>query len=484
MNADWQPLPVDGKLSASVILHPTATPLEVMSGTATDGIDLSQYASKVSQSADSAQVTLHWSTQLNGPSQPVPGQLLELVLNGRPLWIGPIETINDYRMERGNRELSITARSRDGNPLWRDTQRVSDIYPAGTWLSIITEAVALSMGLTTDEIDLPSISATTIHSNTQLANISAWAMLETLYLPVGYQPWVDALGRLKTVSRDTTREADIVLTADRVKAISGSRSTPPVTVLRVKWLDPLLSKVTQQDQPLQTYSMTAGFFQLNVTQEVKFSDDGSQRAENTYLNIKQSCNSGLLPVADESYTQLTETTGKISLDSLYYSQAFVTAALASAWSAGSLPDIAPTGGGPTAPIGKKTQAALLYAAMFVMCSMGTGSYEVRGQPFDYVRARNTTEAFNTETPEWMQKVVEIENDFVMNQAMSEAFATRELLYQARGAVSYGVSIVDDPRIEVGDILELPDASRLYVTGYSRDLSRGSASILNISGFRV
>jgi hypothetical protein len=43
--------------------------------------------------------------------------------------------------------------------------------------------------------------------------------------------------------------------------------------------------------------------------------------------------------------------------------------------------------------------------------------------------------------------------------------------------------VDDLRIEPGDIIELHDGSRLYVTGYSRDLTRGASAELQVTGFR-
>jgi hypothetical protein len=478
---------VDSQREAGVILHPTATLLSVIEGTATDGVDLSVYSTRISQSATECSVSVTWNTQLNGANQPMPGQVLELKLYGATLWIGVIETINDYRLERGERSLSLVARSRDGNPKWRDTQFVTLLYPLGTWIGTIATDIAHTLGLTDAEILLPQLNVATVHSNMQMANCTAWQMLESVYQPAGYDPYIDALGRLKVISRNTTRAADITLAADRVKNIKGSRSTPPVTAIRVKWLDPLLSKVTQQDQPLATESLTAGFFQAEVKAKVKFSGDEKQRAENTYMVIKQSVNSGLLPVATETYSQISETEGRIVLENTYYSAVFVTAALYGAYEASSIPDgvqlVTPTTGF-TIPNGRKIQAALLFAAMYVMSSIGSGQYEIRGRPYDWVRARNLTEAYNDATDSWVQKIVEIENDFVMSQAMSEAYAVRELLYQSQQATSYGVTIVDDPRIEHGDILQLPDGSRLYVTGYQRDLTRGAAAMLDISGFKV
>jgi hypothetical protein len=459
-----------------------------MEGTATDGVDLSIYSTRITQSAGEASVSLTWNTQLNGANQPTVGQILELTLYGETLWIGIIESLNDYRLERGTRTLSITARSRDGNPKWRDTQLVTALYPVGTWIGIIASDIAHTLGLTDAEIDLPALNIATVHSNMQLANCTAWQMLETIYKPAGFDPYVDAIGRLKVISRNTTRAADFVLPSDRVKAVRGSRSTAPVTAIRVKWLDPMLTKVSQQDQALATESLTAGFFQAEVTAKVKFSLDSTQRVANSYMVVKQSCNVGLLPVANESYKQLSETEGRITLENTFFTAVFVTGALFGAYQASNIPDLVQvnpvTGTGVTIPQGRVVQASLLFAAMYVMSSIGSGQYEIRGVPYDWVRARNTTEAYNDAADVWVQKIVEIENDFVTSQPMSEAFAIRELLYQSKQATSYGVTIVDDPRIEHGDILELPDGSRLYVTGYQRDLSRGAAALLEVSGFKV
>jgi hypothetical protein len=199
---------------------------------------------------------------------------------------------------------------------------------------------------------------------------------------------------------------------------------------------------------------------------------------------KMSVNSGLLNVANESYSQTSETQGRIVLENTYYSPVFVAISLYGAMQAGSLPDYSLPYGGPTIPTGKIAQSSLLFLAMMTMSSMGTGTYEIRGRPYDWVHARNTTEAFDDSSPDWTQRIVEIENDFVMNQAMSEAYAARELLHEVKQSTSYNVTIVDDPRIEPGDILELHDGTRLYVTGYSRDLSRGAAAMLEIQGFMV
>jgi hypothetical protein len=486
MDTRWQAVTQDTSRAAQVWHHPTATPVQMVTATHTDGVDLTAFVSRVSHSASDASVTLNWHQELNGAAQPQPGTLLELRLDGQLLWWGVIEALNDYRLSSGTRTLTLTARSRDASTLWREIRRVSALYPVATPLSVIARDIAASLGLTDSEIAFGESAATTVHSNTQLADLSAWEMLEKIWHPLGQSPFIDARGMLKTISRDISRAADIVLANERIIAIGAAKSRAPLTLVRIKWLDPHLTKVSQQNQKLAAETITAGYFQIHQKKHIPFSADGTQRAENTYLVVRQSANSSLLPVCEETYSQQTQTDGEILLKTSMWVPALITGSMAAMLYAANIPD-ATTGGpgvGETIPIGRRIQAAAELTVLLVMASIGTGMYEVWGTPYDFVNARNTTEAYDEAAPEWLGNEQEIENDFVMDEPMAQAYAVRELIYQARAAASYTVSIVDDPRIEPGDILQLPDASRLYVTGYRRDLSPGAAAVLEIEGLRA
>lgn len=487
MDGTFAPVALDSLRSASVLLYAAATPLELVSGSATGAVDLSPYATQVRQSADQVSLTLSWHHQLDGDAQPAPGQLLEVRLDDVQLWWGVIESINEYRVQRGARTMNVTARTRDASPMWREVSRVTDIYPTATPLAFIAREVAYSLGLTDAEMLLPDSSGYTVHSNTQLADLSAWDMLETLYLPGGLVPFVDGHGRLKTLSRDASRPADVVLTEERIVAVTGARARAPVTAVRINWLDPALTYVEQQDQVLANATITAGFFVSAVEQDVSFSDDGSQRAANTYMVIKQSANAGLVPVCDEDYEQTSLTSGRITLTNTYYAAGLATAGLAGILAATKIPDdvqVGVTGTGITIPVGRVVHGTSEVALLIAMMSIGTGVYEIRGTTYDYVHGRNSTEAYDCDADEWVNNIVTIENDFVMDEDGAQAMAVRELLYQSRAANSFGLTIVDDPRIEPGDIVELPDGERVYVTGYTRNLTRGAAATLDLEGFRA
>jgi hypothetical protein len=486
MDPRWQPFPKDSNRSFSVIRHPTATFAQIINGTATDAIDLTAYVSAGSKhTSKDADIKFTYHTQLNGTNQPQTGELIEVQMLGQTLWVGIIDSISNYTMESGNHLLSIKAYSRDNTPTWKSIKRVTNLYVAGTPVTLICTDIAAAVGLTPAEIAMPMSSVYTVHTNLQLANMAAWEMLTGVLISSGLDPFIDARGVLKGISRNLARTADVVLTEDRVVAITGSKKTSPLTSVRILWLDPNLSEVLHQDQVIATATITAGFFQLHQNLDIFFSVDQTQRAKNTYMDIRQSANSGLLAFCTEKYTQFSPTNGQIKVTTSIFAPLLATDALAGLIAASFIPDgTVGVIGGATIPIGRLTEEAAQVAILLIMMSLGTGMYDIRGQPYDLVNARNTTEAIAKGVPDWLIKNLDIQNDFVMNENHAQAFAARELIYESRAATSYNAQILDDPRIEPGDIAQLPDGSRIYVTDYERNLSYGSKALLDLTGFRA
>lgn len=485
MDTRWTQTPRDSSRTVAIIRHHTATFVDILNGTSTDGQDLTQYVTSAKHSSSDADISFTYNTELSGTNQPVPGDLLEIVLNGLTLWVGVIDSIQDYALSSGTRRLTVKAYSRQNMTAWKSVKRVTPIYAVGTPVNSICNDIAEAVGLSPAEIALPIVPTYTVHSNMQLAQMSAWEMLSGALISSGYSPWVNARGQLTAISRDLARPAAISLSEDRIVSIGGSKSKSPVSSVRIKWLDPALTEVVHQDQALETATITAGFFQRHQHREIYFSTDRTQQAKGTYMIVKQSANSGLLPVCSENYTQYSPVMGAIDLVTASWAPRLAIDGIAGIIAASFIPDnVASFGGGVTIPVGRLVEAASQVGVMLIMMSIGTGIYEIRGQPYDSVHARNTTEAKALNVPDWLLEITDIENDFTMSETHAQAFAGRELIYQIRSATNYKATILDDPRIEVGDILELYDGSRLYVLDYSRDISSGSAAILDVTGFRA
>ena len=470
-----------------MIRYPDSGPADVLAGTAMDGVDISAYVDTLTQSSRETTIGLRWHSALYGAGQPRPNEVVEIRLNATPLWIGIVDAVRDYGEMRGDRKLSLTARSRDATPQWRDQKRVTELYPITTETARIARDVAESLGLTAAEYDLPIGGNRTVHQSVQLADSSAWQMLTDIYQAELASPYVDALGVLRTYSRDITRGPDQVLPSSRVISISASTSSPPVSHVQVKWLDPSLSKDTRQDQALATVNMHVGFFAPFGRETVYWSEDHTQRAEGTYMVVQQSCNDGLLPVGTEEYDQKDNRSGEVSVRVSAWVPALAGAGLAAYLAKAKVPDkvqVGASGSGFTIPTGRIAQAASEAAILLVLMAQGTLVAEIRGRPYDYIHAVNTTEAYDDSAPDWRYQPAEIRNDLIANEAAAQALAVGELLYQQAQATPYQVQIVDDPRIEPGDILGLPGGDRLFVTDYSRDLGRGSAAVLSVQGFRA
>lgn len=462
-------------------LWPKARTFEqVIRGTATGGISLTDSVASITQSHDEATLRLT-SIPSDCDDQPKPGQIVSIDADGQRFWNGIIDQVSDFREQRGARSVQLVTRTRDGFGLWRDNRFVTGVYPAGTLIERIARDIARAMGLQPAEYRFPATGFTQPHTNAQMADMSPWDMLETVLLPAGLGPVVDAVGRLKTWRREVTRARDLVLAQERVLAITGARARPSINNVKLKWLDKNLAKVTQQDQVLAQDSVTAGFFKLLQERDEWFSDDHRLRAEHSRMVVKQSCNSGLIPFCTEEYEQIDTFHGKLSVTTSIFVPLLATASLAGLIAAHDIPDEVSFGF--TIPVGRIVEGLLQGVIMLVMMSLGTGHYEFWGIPYDYVHARNTTEAYDRTAPAHQDNEQVIENDFISNENHARAVAVRELLHGIASSSTWGCSIVDDPRIERGDIIELPDQSRLFVTGYSRDLSRGSAAVLDVQGFR-
>ena len=503
MDHRWKPLNQDSKREVRVILHPTAAIWEVRRGLdpgSDDSIDLSDYVATASHSAFDANVTLKFNRELFGANQPKPNQILEIQLkqNGewKPLWLGIIDAINSYTLQRGERSLQLIAKTREQQDIWKHTKRVTPLFPQMTNLSYMIHRIVRTAGMQHDEIVLLPTAMTTAHSNTQLADMNAWDMVQAICVPLGWTPFIDAMGRFRVADRSLqARIADAELTDERMVKVKGSRQRPPVSRVRVFWLNPTLKMNKQMAKQLAVKSITVGWFLPVFWTHIDFSADKTQRATETYFKAKPSVNRWIKFVK-EKWTQQSPTGGRMFFDNKK-NFAMIATTLGVWIAMHKVPDkvliVTPGPGtiidspgatGSTISTGRVQESIFLGIFMGLMMNLGSGNYEIWGMPYDWVHARNTSEAFDSSVPTWVDNAEDIETDFIVNEEHGKTVAIRELIYRARSANKWSVTIVDDPRIEYGDILKFPDGSQLYVEDFSRQLERGAEATLDVSGFLV
>lgn len=511
MDGRWQPISPDSKREVKIILHPTAAIYEVRRGLdpgSDDSIDLSEFVKDASLTAFDLNVTLAFNRELFGSYQPKPTQVIEVQLwqlnEWKSLWIGHIDSINSFSMQRGERQMQLIAKTRDQQDIWRNTPRVTPLFPQLTNLSYIATRIARMTDMKGDEILFPPSALTTAHSNTQLADMTAWDMISSICVALGWTPFIDSVGRLRAANRELQgRIADVILTDDRMIKVGGQRQRSPVNRVRVTWLDPELKKWMQQGKLLTTFNANVGWYMPYWHKTVKFSEDGTLRATELILKPTPGVNS-FVNFCIVKWVQQSPTSMKVS----FHNEAdFASMAIAmGVWlAAHKAPDLIVSAfvpaipvatvvfGGATVPgvypvvantkpAGRLGEMAGGIAMTALMMNIGSGEYEIWGKPYDWVHAKNVSEAFDSSAPVWANNVQDIECDFIGNEGHGRAVCTRELIYSAQAVNKWTVTIVDDPRIEFGDILQFPDGSQLFVEDYTRRLERGTEAVLEVRGF--
>lgn len=479
--------------TVSVELWKDTSVADILGGLAGDPIDLSPNTSKVSLTESNLKVSLaHNDEFLSCSTQPQPGDLLTVKTGSVWRFIGIISSIDSFTETRGERTMDITARTRDGMGGWKSYHATSQVFPLGTNLTNILESVCQDlMDLEESEFSFPSLTYIVPHANAQFLDETPWSMITTVLESAYMVPFVNVLNQITCYSKSIERSTDIEIPYDRVIGRTRARQAVAVGKVRLRWLDPRLTKTWQQEQLLYETSMTAGFFKLHNRENTWYSQDRKQRAGNVYWKKIDSVNTGgILPdVADEDFEVIDEYHGRITLTTYSWVPTLLALATVTLLASAEIPDgvVIPTpltGVGYTVPEGRLIEAAAISAVFVIMLSIGVGHYEVWGEPYDYVHAKNTTVAYASNYPSWTLSEVELENDLIASDDHASSVAYHELVHQAMQAYTTTVTLVDDPRIEIGDILGFEDGFRIMVSGFSCDLTRGAEAIMKVTGTRA
>ena len=151
------------------------------------------------------------------------------------------------------------------------------------------------------------------------------------------------------------------------------------------------------------------------------------------------------------------------------------------------PDLAPqapAGVLETIPVGRIGMVATFVADLITMMSIGSGSYEIWGMPFDFVYREIEFIAVAPGIEFWNENELEIDNDIVDSCAAAEALAIRELMYQQQISSPRSILMAHNLHIEQGDIIMLPDGRIYTVTNWNYNINRveggSSTPIVNYS----
>jgi hypothetical protein len=130
------------------------------------------------------------------------------------------------------------------------------------------------------------------------------------------------------------------------------------------------------------------------------------------------------------------------------------------------------------------QAQAMIGILLIMMSIGSAQYEVWGTPYDYAYLEKQSVAIEEGLEYWLENEKEIKNDFIGTHDQADTIAVTELIWEKSLSRPRRIAIEDDPALEVGDIVALPDGRKILVTGLNKKIKRGEVPTLVIDGGKV
>lgn len=485
-------------------------------------IDLTNIVSKITWSYDKLSISLADDTGSFDPDFGIsrfsisPGRGIRLIegFEGLPEdeWIvtfsGIIQGSYTWSRKRGSLSLvSFNVFSRESNQSWKRRSVTSKSFTVGTdWSVMFFQLVQDSMGLEKNEIAVQEPWNLLFDKvANQIVNISPWEGLSSLASGNLNRLWFNGKGQLASYPITLDR---VDLTISDEKLISSySQSGNDQEVINkviVIYLDNVLTKVIGTQQSLGTANITTGFFDLETKLDVFWSEDKMQRAENVELIVKSSINQNDLGISigSEKLQINDEFGGQLIITVSAFVSALAVAGIAGIAASAFIPNetvgivntvvqVGPSGTGTgigtatgeTINTGTAIFAVSIILVLLAMMILGTGIYEIVGRPYDYAFLEKQVVALIDNIPFWEEKEKIIKNDFVSTEEASHQIALAELLFEQSKGRPRNLILINDPRIERGDIIQLPSGVRIFVQNISKTIVRGEQIAMSVQGFK-
>jgi hypothetical protein len=359
------------------------------------------------------------------------------------------------------------------------------------------------MGLSEAENLIPrAVGWTFQHRVNQIAMLAPWEAIKTIMETVCLVPAFNGEGRLTAWSKN--------LALAPVKALSNYTRVYALNIpdqikdyinkVIVTFLDSKLEKVAGMYQKLGQAEITTGFFTFEEKLPCFWADDKKQRAEQTELKIIKSVNANLLPVGSESYAEVDEFHGEITIEISVWVPILAGAMLLEYLALSLVPDITEPGqvvqvvpatgtGATIAPWwtkswGKVLQAQAMIAILLIMMSLGSAQYEIWGIPFDLAYLEKRSIAIEDGLEYWEENEKNIKNDFIGSWDQADTVSVLELIFLRSQSEQRVLVVDDDLSLEPGDIVQIADGRRIFGEKMSKVIKRGEVPKLTIQGFKV
>lgn len=478
---------------------------EVIHGTA-PGEDLTAYVESIQWSYEKVTVALSDDLFRFHPDQGdlrctiAPGKALR-VLEGRdgvpedewiPIFTGIIQGPYSWSISRGQHpRATVNAFSRESDQTWQHRFITSREYSIGAdWGQMFFNIAHDIMGLGVEELAIPvSWGLAFDKTSNQIVNMPPWEALTQLAQGQYQRLWFNGKGELAwfpfTLDRVDRVYEDNTLLTDYQQP---GNNAEPVNKVVVTYLDNQLTKVPGERTSLGTANLTAGFFDFETKIPIFYSEDRRQRAENVQLVVQKSINQNDLgiSVGSEHLRIDNEFGGELVVRVDAWVSALATAGIAGILASAAIPDtvqVGLSGTGITFPVGRIVNAAATIAVLLAMMILGNGVYDIVGTPYDYAYLEKQAIAMLDDLPFWEEVQKEIRNDFISTEEHANQLAINELLWEQSLGKPRSLVLPNDPRIEKGDMLQLPNGSKFFVLEASKAMNRGGITNLTLKGFK-
>jgi hypothetical protein len=373
--------------------------------------------------------------------------------------------------------------------------------PPITEIDLGEMAVAIAqqhLGLGQNEILFGNIGVTTKHISNQIVETKALPAIYECVMPALKKPKFDSLGRMVLVDVNLNKSAARIYALDDIlikRKIAEPNDVEVNNSVVMKGLGHIKKKIVRHEQMLVDLEVVTGFFDADYDEDIYYSNDHTQRALDTRIRVKHK-----IIWSDADWTEIDEFHGELSIDTHYLKAArviifiiWLATALAVAVLDAVNVILASLGPELTEVVAilsaiqsvlkileLVTMAALLWAMQFV----GRGRYQVWGKPFEHVYPEIMERAqLLGYLPEDIREI-ELRNDFVSTLPELKALAKEHLRRELVKDQLYTVELLDDPLLEVDDIIETAVGDRFYIVSVQKNLVPRGEAVMTLTCWKI
>ncbi len=384
-------------------------------------------------------------------------------------------------------------------------------YDRGTDVGkVVVETAVEWMQLDRREIMIGEQGYSVGHEQNQLVDIEVLKGIAQALFTVGKKPRFNSDGFLVAADTDLDKApARRYLSKDHIIAMTRSAVLTSINnSVRLLGLSNELTQVVERTKRLAHGTITAGFFEKSVRETIFFSEDdgkpkGGRRAKDTFLGKADVSTIGdkfgeslrwRPAIEEDGFTvfsgQLRFKTGhdpmvRVILIATWFVNAIIgyvfrsIADVAASESNVELTLVADI----VANIAEIIAALAMMGIILSMTEIGRVDWEVHGDPFTNVYQQLAATAVTTGILTEDIKEIEIKNDWLFQLSYMQGIARELLRRELVKGWTYEIEMIDDPLIEVDDIIDV-DGLKFYITSIRKRLIRPGTGVMKLTAWRT